>query len=159
MTATIYIESSVVSYYTSKRAHNLVVAARQQITKNWWKHRMSLFKPYISQVVLEEIGRGDRTAASRRTNAVHSFLRLKLTDDVLTLAQELVAKGVIPEQFPEDAAHISVAAVHGMDYLVTWNFTHINNAERKSCIESAIRHFGFEPPVICTPEELMGGLI
>ena len=110
-------------------------------------------------MVLEEIGRGDKTAASKRKKAVEGFVLLKLTDDVLALAQELVSKSVIPKEFPEDAAHISVASVHGMDYLVTWNFTHINNAERKSAIENAIRLFGFEPPVICTPEELMGGLI
>ena len=118
---------------------------------------MPAFEAYISQVVLEEIGRGDSLAASRRLRAVEGFPRLRLTDTALKLAEELLRRRVVPAKFPEDAAHIGIAAAHGIDYLVTWNFAHINNAERKLGIEFAIRQAGFEPPVVCTPEELMGG--
>jgi hypothetical protein len=52
-----------------------------------------------------------------------------------------------------DALHIAVATVHGMDYLLTWNCTHIANAITRPKIELICRVAGYEPPVICTPPE------
>jgi hypothetical protein len=61
----------------------------------------------------------------------------------------------LPERAAVDALHIAVAAVHGMDYLLTWNCTHIANAALRDPIESVCRAHGYEPPAICTPEELL----
>lgn len=81
---------------------------------------------------------------------------LAATPEAVELAARLVAKGPIPDKSNVDALHIAIASVHGMGYLLTWNCTHIANAAMRSEIESICRSAGFEPPVLCTPEELMG---
>lgn len=68
----------------------------------------------------------------------------------------LITGRLIPEKNPEDALHIGIAAAEGIDYLITWNFTHINNAETKNDINKLIENFGFSPPILCSPEELGG---
>jgi hypothetical protein len=109
--------------------------------------------------VLEEIARGHKAAAEKRLDTAKAFVELRLSQSALDCAEYLLRKKAVPRRYPEDALHISIAAVNGIDYLVTWNFSHINNAERKLDVERSVREYGFEPPVICTPEELMGGMV
>lgn len=78
-------------------------------------------------------------------------------DAALHLAEVLLGKGVVPRKAAEDATHIAIATVNGMDYLVTWNCRHIANALIERRISQICRALGYEPPVICTPEELMEG--
>jgi hypothetical protein len=68
---------------------------------------------------------------------------------------KLVESEAVPRNAAEDALHIVVAAVHGVDYILTWNCRHIANAAMRQAIGAACREGGYEPPVICTPEELM----
>jgi predicted nucleic acid-binding protein len=79
-----------------------------------------------------------------------------ISDEAVALAEELATAARLPARAAADALHISVAAVHGIDYLLTWNSTHIANAEFRPKVEQACRNSGFEPPVVCTPDELMG---
>jgi len=153
---TVYIETSVVSYYTSRPSRDLITAARQQITHEWWDETRQQFATYISAVVLEEAGGGDPSAAGKRLNALEGMPVLKMSDEAEKLAEILVREGAIPEKYSEDALHIALATVNGTDFLLTWNFTHINNAQTKSCIIRIIRGNGYECPVICSPDELMG---
>jgi hypothetical protein len=94
--------------------------------------------------------------AQKRLEALDGIPLLSVTPEAVTLARALVEKGPIPEKADVDALHIAVAAVHGMDYLLTWNCKHIANAEMQIGIGKLCRAAGFEPPVICTPEELLG---
>ena len=80
-----------------------------------------------------------------------------VTEDVKILAEELIIKGAIPEKAELDAYHIAVATVNGIDYLLTWNCSHIANAVMRPKVEAICRFCGYEPPVICTPQELMEG--
>lgn len=153
----LYIESTIPSYLTSKPSRDLVVAAHQQITREWWEIRKGDFDIYISQFVLDEVSAGDPEASKKRLNAIDEFEQLDITDDVTNLAAAIIASGVIPKKSPTDAAHISIAAIHDMQFLMTWNCAHIANAEISSAIEDICKAQGFECPVICTPEELMGG--
>jgi hypothetical protein len=68
----------------------------------------------------------------------------------------IVQFGPIPEVHSEDALHIALAVINGMDFLVTWNFHHINNARMKKEIIRIAEENGYECPVICSPEELEG---
>ena len=115
------------------------------------------YRLHVSQLVLDECAGGDPTAAKERLDAVASLALLDVTDAVDDLADRLTADGAIPPSEPRDAFHIAIAAVNGVQYLVTWNFKHIANATMRARIESACRDAGFEPPIICTPEELAGG--
>jgi len=74
---------------------------------------------------------------------------------VLALAHKLVENGPIPANAEEDALHISLATVHGMDYLLTWNCRHIANATIRNSVIQIADDEGYRCPVICTPEELL----
>lgn len=156
MKATVYIESSVISYLVSKPNRDIIIAGRQAITHDWWENHRHRFELRISILVEEEIGKGDPTAASRRLEAVAEVPSLMISDEALILAQTLLSKGAVPKGSEEDALHIGIAAAQGADYLLTWNFKHINNAETKAAIVEIIESFGYLCPQLCSPEELGG---
>ncbi len=121
----VYIETSVISYLTARPSRDLVTAAHQQLTIDWWEDRSTDFDLYISQLVVREASAGDEDAAKRRLNVVEQIPLLELNEEVLTLAHSLVEDGPLPQKASEDALHIAVATVHGMDFLLTWNCKHI----------------------------------
>lgn len=125
----LYLESTIPSYLTAWPSRDLIVAGHQQITDKWWRNRKDEFSIYVSQFVLDEIGAGDPVAAKKRLSIIEEFDLLDITDDVTSLAEAIITSGIIPQKSPIDAAHIAVTSVHGMDFLKTWNCTHIANAE------------------------------
>ena len=151
---TVYVESSVISYLGSRPSRDLVTAARQAITLEWWEERRRQCEVYISTLVEEEISRGDSSAAKRRLAYVAEIPALEVTDQANILAKDLLKQGAVPKNSAEDALHIGIAAAMGMEYLLTWNFKHINNAETKTMIAKVIEAHGFVSPVLCSPEEL-----
>jgi predicted nucleic acid-binding protein len=151
----VYLETTIPSYLTAWPSRDLVRAAHQQITREWWEQRRSQFELYISQAVLRECQAGDPTAAAERLEALQELPLLEQTEEATQLAQALVAQVPLRDRAAVDAVHIALAAVHGMDYLLTWNCTHIANAALRDPIESICRARGYEPPAICTPEELL----
>ena len=146
----------MISYLVSRPSRDLVVAAHQQITRQWWEECRESFQLYVSQMVIQEAGSGDPAAAQRRLEELAMIPLLALTDEAQALARELLESGALPKQAVEDALHIALATVHGMDYLLTWNCRHIANAQMREAVVSVCMMRGYEPPVICTPEELMG---
>jgi hypothetical protein len=155
MANSVYIETSFISYLCSQTSRDLVLAGRQQQTNDWWNTRSKKFEIFISELVIREASEGDKNAAAERMKLLHKLGLLDLNEESYKLAEYLIAEDAIPKQYPEDALHVSVSAVHGIDYLLTWNFKHINNAFRRTQIERCIRKYGYECPIICTPEELM----
>lgn len=151
----VYIETSIVSYLTARPSRDVVVAGHQELTRQWWETRSSRFELTISELVEQEAGRGDPDAAAARLAAVRQIQVLSVSDAAVGLAEALVANGPIPRESAADALHISIAAVNGSDFLLTWNCTHIANAARRSDIEALVEDAGYSCPIICTPEELM----
>lgn len=156
MKPVVYIETSVISYLASRPSRDLVVAARQAISQDWWENERRRFELRISALVEEEVGRGDPTAAASRLDLLDGIPSLAVSDLAVQLAERLVAQKAIPEGSEEDALHIAIAATQGADYLVTWNFKHINNAETKLLITSVVESCGYRCPLLCSPEELGG---
>ena len=152
----LYVETTVPSYLTAWPSRDLIRAGHQQITREWWENRRAAFDLYISQFVLDEAGAGDAQAARERLVVLQDIPLLDLTEEVVELAEELKAALALPEQAATDAAHIAIAAVHGLHFLLTWNCRHIANAEMFATIERVCHERGYICPVICTPEELMG---
>ena len=148
------IESSVISYLVSRPSRDVVIAGRQAISHDWWDNHRYRFDLRVSALVEEEISRGDPLAAERRLKIIEDIPLLSISDEAVNLANALITKGVVPENRKEDALHISVAAAQGVDFLLTWNFKQINNAEKKSAIFLLVDSFGFVCPQICSPEEL-----
>ena len=152
---TVYIESSVISYYTARRSRELIVAAHQEITLDWWENALPSFEPFISQIVFDEISRGDSESARKRLNAVESFKLIEMTQETAMLAKLYYNALHIPEKAINDAFHLALAVYHGMDYMVTWNCTHIAAGRVINIIQNINSEEGYQTPIICTPEELM----
>jgi hypothetical protein len=152
----LYVETTIPSYLTSWPSRDLVVAGHQQITREWWATRRDDFQLFISQLVVDEAGAGDPVAARKRLKVLEGLPLLDITPEVAEVASSILASGKVPRKAATDAAHIAIAAVHGMDFLVTWNCVHIANAVIAKSLVSICREHGYECPVICTPEELMG---
>ena len=152
----VYIESSVISYLASRPSHDIVIAGRQAITLDWWENEKGRFELRISALVEEEIGRGDISASERRLSMISEIPSLSVSDDVVSLAESLIEQKAIPVGSEDDALHIAIAATQGTDYLLTWNFKHINNAETKKLIAQVVESFGYVCPQLCFPEQLGG---
>ena len=150
----VYIETSIVSYLTSHPSRDVVTAGRQQVTREWWQRKRSAFDLYVSEFVITEASAGDETMASLRLRALTDIPEIRLTEAARSLARQLVDGGPLPEKAALDALHIAVAVSGGVDYLLTWNFKHLANAVLRARIEKFCRSSGFEPCIICTPEEL-----
>jgi predicted nucleic acid-binding protein len=151
----VYIETSVVSYLTSRRSRDMVIAAHQELTLQWWEQRAGAFTLVISELVQEEAGKGDPAASDERLAVIAELPILTINDEAVLLAEQLVSSGPIPHSSAADAVHIAVAAVNGIDYLLTWNCKHLANAVHRNQIEALVEGAGYACPVICTPEELM----
>jgi len=153
---TVYLEMSIVSYLTALPARDVVAAARQRLTIEWWDTQRASFDLVVSALVLEEASRGDSQAASRRLQILRELPRLDATPDVIAFAKRIVSGGALPRSAADDALHIALAVVYETDYLLTWNCRHIDNAQNKPLIRRLCDTAGYAFPEICTPEELMG---
>ncbi|MCM2284845.1 MAG: type II toxin-antitoxin system VapC family toxin [Desulfobacula sp.] len=153
----VYIETSIPRYLAARPSNDLRSMANQSTTIEWWESRRPKFDIYIPEFVVAESSQGDSEAVARRLAAIADIPELKITEDVRKLGKALVVEGPVPKGSEIDAYHIAVAAVNGMDYLLTWNCTHIANATMRPKVEEVCRKHGFEPPTICTPQELMEG--
>jgi hypothetical protein len=156
MTPRLYLETTIVSYLVARPSRDVVLAAHQSMTHDWWRKRMKDFQVFVSEVVLVEAGAGDEEFARQRLQWLTAFPVLRATSAVQSLTAALLSSGVIPRKAAGDAAHIAHAAVHGMHFLLTWNCRHIANAEMLRQVEKVCASNGFACPVVCTPHELMG---
>jgi predicted nucleic acid-binding protein len=154
MKARVYLETTIPSYLTAWPSRDIVRAAEQEMTREWWKSR-DAFDLYVSELVLDEVGAGDPKAAAQRLESLAGIQLLGMTGEAETLGAELVTQAALPQRAAIDALHIALAAVHGMNYLLTWNCKHIANAMMRGKIEKICRNAGVEPPIICTPMELL----
>ena len=151
----VYVETTVLGYLTSWPSGDLVVAGRQKVTRDWWPCALNAFDVVVSELVHREASAGDPEAIRDRLEALKDLPVLAVTQRAADLARALVAGGAVPSTEPEDALHIALAVVNGIEYLVTWNFKHIANAAMRSKIHGVCIAEGYDPCTICTPEELL----
>lgn len=151
--STVYVETTIVSYLTARPSRDVVLAAHQRLTRDWWKGRRA-YELRVSQLVLDEAAAGDQVLRARRLRALRGIPVLSLTDAATRLAKALVRQGALPKKATVDAFHIGIAAAQEVRYLLTWNCKHLANAAMRGTIEAVCRSEGLTPPIICTPEEL-----
>ncbi|MCY7320554.1 MAG: type II toxin-antitoxin system VapC family toxin [Phormidesmis sp. CAN_BIN36] len=156
MSETVYIETSILGYLTARSTRNLILAANVEVTKEWWDSRRNAFILYISQVVLDEVARGDSEIAAQRLEILDGMPLVELNQSVRSLAAEFLTRSNLPPKASDDAVHIAAASVHRLDYLLTWNCKHIANAQIQRKLTEISLDFGYQLPVICTPYELLG---
>ena len=155
MKPTVYIETTIPSLLTAWPNRDLEIAAQQLATREWWEKRRDAYALYISADVLDEAGRGDTEAARLRIAVLAECRVLAATEEAQLLTKRILATGLIPPRAAADAAHIALAAAHGIDFLLTWNCRHIHNAVIARRLAGVCQAMGFSLPVLCTPRELM----
>ena len=151
----IYLETSIIGCLAMRLSGVLRMAANQQVTRDWWDNRRHEYDLFVSRYVVDECSNGDPVAAQERLVFLENIPLLEVSDAAVALAQALVKNVPLPPKAVIDAYHISVAAVHGVEFLVTWNCKHIANPALQKRILSVCREMGCEPPVICTPPEIL----
>ena len=157
MKESVYLETTVISYLTAWLSRDLIRAAHQQITQEWWQRRRNDFELFVSEFVINEASAGDTEASEERLVALEGIPLLDVNLEAENLAKNLITEKALPAKAVTDALHIAVASVHGVNYLLSWNCKHIANAEMRSVIEKVCQEGGYKCPEICTPEELLGG--
>ena len=155
MKGTVYVETSIIGYLASRPSRDLITAANQQLTREWWDRHRRKYEIFISEVVTNECRAGDPSAAKERLEMLESLQSLHASPEAMRLASKLIKEVPLPQKAAVDASHIAIAAVNGLRYLLTWNCTHIANAVLMVRINEVCRNAGFEPPLICTPQQLM----
>lgn len=155
MKPTVYLETTVIGYLAMRVSSLLRVAANQQTTRDWWDNHRQRFDLLVSRFVVEECSNRDPVAVQERLAYLEGIPLLQIADEVPSLAESLVIGVPLPEKAAMDALHISVAAINNIQYLMTWNCKHIANPSLRPRIEKLCREGGYEPPVICTPQELL----
>ena len=152
----VYIETSFVSYLTARPSRDVVIAGHQQSTHEWWDSQSEQYELCVSQLVLNEAGKGDSQAAQERLEILKPMELLDISEATYSLAEELLNAGALPEKAADDALHVAIAAIHRVPYLLTWNCRHLANARMRPLIDSVCEGMGYRAPILCTPEELMG---
>jgi hypothetical protein len=152
----IYVETSVISYLTARPSRDLIVAAHQEVTRQWWEARRADFDLFASEAVRREAALGDALAAQRRLSLLQELRMVEIVPQALALANDIVVATALPASARVDALHIAVAACEALDFVLTWNFKHIANAELTTKVQQACQAHALNCPVLCTPLELMG---
>ena len=156
MNKSVCSESSVISYLTARPSRDLVIAAYQAVTAEWWDDYRLRYDVYVSPLVVQEISAGDSSAAEERLRVVVDIPSVAIAAEAESLASALLASNAVPANSARDALHIAIAATQGIDYVITWNFKHINNASTRTMVVNVVSNSGLVCRVLCSPEELMG---
>jgi hypothetical protein len=150
----VYLETSVVSYLVARRNREIIVAAHQELTRQWWEQERNNYHLTVSEIVVREASAGNPEMAAQRRKILEGIDVLETTEEALALAEELVKRGAVPAVASEDAMHIAISVTNGVEYLLTWNCAHIANAKMRRAIDAVCVNSGYRPTILCTPEEL-----
>jgi hypothetical protein len=156
--ASVYIETTIPSYLVARRSRDLVTAAHQQITHEWWDNEREQFDLFVSEAVLDEIRAGDPKYAAQRMNLVADIEVLTFTSDVEELIFAYKGRLGLTGSATSDLPHFAYSVAYNMDYLLTWNCAHIANGQIIKRLHKANQGIGRPTPVIVTPEELLTNL-
>ena len=154
MKSRIYLETSFISYLASNASREPITAQRQSSSNYWWTTQRAHFELCISARVFQECQKGDSLQVQKRIALLEETKLLPLNEEIMELAEHLLAPGCVPSVAASDAIHIAAATIHDCEYLLTWNFRHIANARIRRNAERIIENYGYQPPIICTPDEL-----
>jgi len=151
----VYVETSVVSYYTARPSRDYVVRGHQETTRQWWPRAGERFQLVVSELVIDEAGAGDPEAARKRLQTIRGLPLLFVTPQCSEIADCYVKDLPLSKRMARDALHLAIASLHGVDYLVTWNCTHIANALIRRKLAEINGFLNLSTPIVCTPEEMM----
>ncbi len=151
----VYIETTIPSYLTSRKSKQVSLAADQEATKKWWEDQRFHFRVFTSFFTIDECSRGNPDLAAKRLSSLEGIPELDLIDALPDLEEELIRLFQLPQNAVTDASHLGLAILHRMDYLLTWNCTHLANAVLQKELLDYCSYYGFHVPIICTPRTLI----
>ena len=154
MRPTVYIETSVVGFLTSRLPTDPIVKGQMLETRKWWTEHRTAFDVFASELVVQEASRGDAQAAAERLEALADLPLAPITDAARQLAEAFVAGHALPEKARIDALHLAICATSKISFLATWNCRHLANATLRAKIEKVCGENGYKSPIICTPPQL-----
>lgn len=135
----VYIETSIPSYLTTRPSRDVRALAWKQLTHQWWDEERGKYNIYVSELVLAEASIGHPEAVARRLKSLKNIPEVPVDEEMINLASLLIKNKGIPSTAEADALHVAVAVVHDIDYLLTWNCRHINNAAMKQTIRKIMQ--------------------
>jgi hypothetical protein len=149
----LYIETTIPSYATTWNSKNPLTFERQTITRKFWEEERHNFNLYVSYYVIAECSDGDPEAAKARLDFLKNIYVFPQTPEVEELAaiyQKLLS---IPEEAKMDCSHLAVCVLNRVDFLLTWNFTHLGEASYRKAQEYNTIHSLWTPALV-TPETI-----
>ncbi len=150
----VYLDSTIPSYKVGSISRDLIIAARQELTAEWWETDRNDFDLYISEVVIEEIRGGDQEEALKCRYLLEGITVLAPKPEIEETTRKYMEFFNFSEKLYRDMSHVAFAVLYEMDYLLTWNFTHLANVDMENQLIKLNRKLGYEMPKICTPEQL-----
>ncbi len=155
MKPSVYLETSFISYLTGPTSQNIITAANQHITHDWWENRRHAFELFISPEVIDEASQGNPSESAKRLAIMKDITLLVLNNKAIDLALAFLQEKGVPSQANDDAYHIAIATVYQMNYLLTWNCKHIANAHIQPKLRQISQKRGYDIPILCTPYQLL----
>jgi hypothetical protein len=152
---TVYVETTIPSYLTAAPSRDLVVAAQQQITREWWATAKDRFELFVSEAVLQEIRAGDPDMTARRMQIVDGLPVLDVTSQVDSLVEVYQERLGLPDRARPDIVHIAISVAYELDYLLTWNCAHIANGHVIRRLMEVNHVLGRFTPLLLTPDQLL----
>jgi predicted nucleic acid-binding protein len=151
----VYLDTTIVSYLTSKLSQHIWIARHQRITRVWWSRYRHRHMLWVSPIVTAESEAGNAASATARLDVIAGVKILPSDTASRRLAAKLVGGGLLPDKARADAAHIAIAAINSVPLLLTWNCKHLANPVIHRKIVRVCEAEGYCCPDICTPEYLM----
>jgi predicted nucleic acid-binding protein len=147
----LYVETTIPSYATSRGSSDLIVAARQLLTKKFWEEEREKYELFTSQYVFDECELGDKEAAKRRFDFISGIRTIAKTDEIANLANIYFSILEIPERAKTDCFHLAVCVIAKINYLLSWNCTHLGLNTYTKVLEYNIKR-DLWVPLLVTPD-------
>lgn len=151
----VYVETTIPSYLASRLSNQPSIAVDQQATREWWEQERLRYRLFTSAFTIDECSRGDASAAERRLSYLEEIPELSIPEDLNLLEEDIIRLFQLPPKAFTDASHLALAIVHRMDYVLTWNCTHLANAVLQKELVEYCGYHNLHVPIVCTPETLI----
>ena len=151
MKPTVYIETTIPSYYCEDRNDFFHEIAR---TRQWWDHERNWYECFTSQVVLDELSAGAYAGQQKCLTLAESLPLVAVVDEVLDIAEVYQTQKLMPRHPAADSIHVALASFYRMDYLLTWNCRHLANVNKARHLEIVNARMGLSAPLLITPHQL-----
>lgn len=156
MIESVYIETTVFSFYHDRRTSAAIIAMHDW-TREWWDAHRRRYDVLTSTAVLAELGEGNLPHKDEALAMALGLPAIPVEDEVREIVEVYIKHQLMPSDPVGDALHLALASFHKIDFLLTWNCNHLANANKFGHIRRINTLLGLHVPMLVTPLELTGG--